>query len=176
MNSAYDALPRTPANFVALSPLRYLERAAYIYPTQDAMVHGNRRISWREKYARCRQFADQLQKMGIQKNDTVSVLLPNVPAMLEAHFAVPMAGAVLNTLNTRLDAKTLAFMLEHAEAKVLLVDPEFSSLAKEALALVPHDIFVIDVTDIEYENHATTAAIGQIEYETWLKDGDPNFE
>ncbi len=176
MNSAYDELPRTPANFVALSPLRYLERAAYIYPHQDAIVHGSRHISWREKYNRCRQFADQLQKHGIGKNDTVSVLLPNVPAMLEAHFAVPMAGAVLNTLNTRLDAKTLAFMLQHAESKVLLVDPEFASLAQEALALIDQEILVIDVADTTYEHHASTAAIGQIEYEAWLKDGDPDFE
>lgn len=92
---------RTPANFVALSPLRYLERAAYIYPDQAAIIHGQRHITWREKYRnRCRQFAHQLQNLGIKKNDTVSVLLPNVPAMLEAHFAVPMSGAVLNTLNT----------------------------------------------------------------------------
>lgn len=176
MNSAYDELPRTPANFVALSPLRYLERAAYIYPHQDAIVHGSRHISWREKYNRCRQFADQLQKHGIGKNDTVSALLPNVPAMLEAHFAVPMAGAVLNTLNTRLDAKTLAFMLQHAESKVLLVDPEFSSLAQDALALIDQEILVIDVADSEYEHHASTAAIGQIEYEDWLQGGNPEFE
>lgn len=176
MVSAYDELPRTPANFVALSPLRYLERAAYIYPNQDAIVHGSRRISWRDKYNRCRQFADQLQKLGIKKNDTVSALLPNVPAMLEAHFAVPMAGAVLNTLNTRLDAKTLAFMLEHAESKVLLVDPEFSALAKEALALVTQNIYVIDVADAEYENNSSTTSIGSIEYEEWLQGGDANFE
>lgn len=176
MVSAYDELPRTPANFVALSPLRYLERAAYIYPDQAAIIHGQRRITWRDKYNRCRQFAHQLQNLGIKKNDTVSVLLPNVPAMLEAHFAVPMSGAVLNTLNTRLDAKTLAFMLEHAESKVLLVDPEFSVLAQEALALIDQDIYVIDVADTEYENHATTASIGQIEYEEWLKGGDSNFE
>lgn len=176
MVSAYDELLRTPANFVALSPLRYLERAAYIYPHQDAIIHADRHITWREKYNRCRQFAHQLQKLGIGKNDTVSVLLPNVPAMLEAHFAVPMAGAVLNTLNTRLDAKTLAFMLEHAESKVLLVDPEFSALAQEALSLFKHNIYVIDVADIEYEHHATTQNIGQIEYEEWLKDGDANFD
>ena len=176
MVSAYDELPRTAANFVALSPLRYLERAAYIYPHQDAIIHGDRRISWHETYTRCRQFADQLQKLGITKNDTVSVLLPNIPAMIEAHFAVPMAGAVLNTLNTRLDAKTLAFMIEHAESKVLLVDPEFAELAQEALALVSQEIYVIDVADTLYENNATTSSIGQIEYETWLKDGDANFE
>lgn len=175
MVSAYDELPRTPANFVALSPLRYLERAAYIYPHQAAIIHGSRQISWRETYQRCRQFADQLQKLGIQKNDTVSVLLPNVPAMIEAHFAVPMVGAVLNTLNTRLDAKTLAFMLEHAESKVLLVDPEFSILAKEALGLVSQDIYVIDVDDAEYEN-CFNAPIGEIEYEDWLTEGNADFE
>ena len=176
MVSAYDQLPRTPANFVALSPLRYLERAAYIYPNQDAIVHGARHISWRDTYTRCRQFAHQLQNLGIQKNDTVSVLLPNIPAMVEAHFAVPMAGAVLNTLNTRLDAKTIAFMLEHAETKVLLVDPEFAALAKEAVALIAQQIYIIDVADEEYENNDATARIGQIEYEEWLKGGDVDFE
>lgn len=174
MVSAYDELPRTPANFVALSPLRYLERAAYIYPDQDAIIHGNRHISWRETYNRCRQFAHQLQQLGIGKNDTVSVLLPNVPAMIEAHFAVPMAGAVLNTLNTRLDAKTIAFMLKHAESKVLLVDPEFAQVATEALALIDQEIFIIDVADVEYEGTANT--IGQIEFEEWLAQGDTNFE
>ena len=175
MVSAYDELPRTPANFVALSPLRYLDRAAYIYPNQNAIIYGQRRITWRETYQRCRQFANQLQKLGIGKNDTVSALLPNIPAMIEAHFAVPMAGAVLNTLNTRLDAKTLAFMLEHAETKVLLVDPEFAAVATEALALVPQDIYVIDVDDAEYE-YGFSTPIGQIEYEDWLTDGDENFE
>lgn len=174
MISAYDQLPRTPANFVVLSPLRYLERAAYIYPNQDAIIHGSRHISWRETYTRCRKFAHQLQKLGITKNDTVSVLLPNVPAMIEAHFAVPMAGAVLNTLNTRLDAKTLAFMLEHAEAKVLIVDPEFAEVAKEALSRVPQEVFVINVADAEYDGLNRT--IGQIEYEDWISQGDANFE
>src|SRR5690606_34299823 len=174
MVSAYDELPRTPANFVALSPLRYLERAAYIYPDQDAIIHGKRHISWRQTYNRCRQFAHQLQQLGVGKNDTVSVLLPNVPAMIEAHFAVPMAGAVLNTLNTRLDAKTLAFMLEHAETKVLLVDPEFTAVAQEALALIKQDIYIIDVADENYEEAADR--IGQIEYESWLAQGDANFE
>ena len=174
MVSAYDQLPRTPANFVALSPLRYLERAAYIYPNQDAIIHGSRHISWRETYTRCRQFAHQLQKIGVGKNDTVSVLLPNIPAMIEAHFAVPMVGAVLNTLNTRLDAKTLAFMLEHAESKVLLVDPEFVPVAKEALALISQEIYIIDVADIEFDGESQK--IGQVEYENWLAQGDADFE
>lgn len=174
MVSAYDELPRTPANFVALSPLRYLERAAYIYPNQNAIIHGQREITWRDTYQRCRRFAHQLQQLGVGKNDTISVLLPNVPAMIEAHFAVPMAGAVLNTLNTRLDAKTLAFMLEHAETKVLLVDPEFTAVAQEALALIKQDIYIIDVADENYEEAADR--IGQIEYESWLAQGDANFE
>ena len=175
MVSAYDEFPRTPANFVALSPLRFLERAAYIYAEQAAIVHGSRVITWKETYQRCRQFAAQLKQLGIQKNDTVSVLLPNVPAMIEAHFAVPMSGAVLNTINTRLDAKTVAFMLEHAESKVLLVDQEFAGLAKSALSLVKQDIFVIDVDDAEYEN-CFSPPIGEIEYEDWLCEGDPEFE
>ena len=173
--NAYDELPKTAANFVALSPLRYLERAAYIYPDQAAIIHGARQLSWKQTYQRCCQFAHQLQKLGIQKNDTVSVLLPNIPAMIEAHFAVPMAGAVLNTLNTRLDAKTIAFMLEHAESKVLLVDPEFAHVAREALALISQQIYVIDVADLEYESELSNP-IGQIEYETWLNQGDANFE
>lgn len=172
--SAYDELPKNAANFVALSPLRYLERAAHIYPHQAAIIHGTRQITWREKYTRCRQFAHQLNQLGIGKNDTVSVLLPNIPAMIEAHFAVPMAGAVLNTLNTRLDAKTLAFMLDHAESKLLLVDSEFSALAQEALALVKHQVIVIDVHDAEYDG--AVKDIGFIEYETWLAQGDADFE
>lgn len=172
--SAYDELPKNAANFVALSPLRYLERAAHIYPHQAAIIHGTRQITWREKYTRCRQFAHQLNQLGIGKNDTVSVLLPNIPAMIEAHFAVPMAGAVLNTLNTRLDAKTLAFMLDHAETKLLLVDSEFSALAQDALALVQHQIQVIDVHDAEYDG--AVKDIGFIEYETWLAQGDADFE
>ncbi|MCJ8145994.1 acyl-CoA synthetase [Acinetobacter sp. A3.8] len=179
MVKAYDELPKTPANFVALSPLRYLERASYIYPDQDAIIHGDRHISWRQTYQRCRQFASQLKSLGIEKNDTVSVLLANVPAMIEAHFAVPMIGAVLNTLNTRLDAKTLAFMLEHAESKVLLVDPEFRQVAVDALAIVAErqpaqKIVVIDVFDAEFDGEQI--AIGQFEFETWIADGNTNFE
>jgi fatty-acyl-CoA synthase len=141
--------PRKLCGFVTAA----LFRTSCLYLSPSRCHHSwHRHISWRETYLRCRQFASQLQKLGITKNDTVSVLLPNVPAMIEAHFAVPMTGAVLNTLNTRLDAKTIAFMLEHAETKVLLVDPEFASVAQEALALVKRDIFVIDVDDAEYEN------------------------
>ncbi|MFT4020422.1 MAG: acyl-CoA synthetase [Acinetobacter sp.] len=176
MVQAYDELPRTAANFIPLSPLSFLERSAYIYPNQDAIIYGERHISWQETYTRCKKFAHQLNRLGIQKNDTVSVLLPNIPAMVEAHFAVPMSGAVLHTINTRLDAKTIAFMLEHAESKVLLVDPEFSEVAKEALSLIKQTIFVIDVADPVYEKTNPPTRLGQIEYEHWLRQGNGNFE
>ncbi|AOA59166.1 acyl-CoA synthetase [Acinetobacter larvae] len=171
---AYDQLTANPANFVALSPLRFLQRAAAIYPHKTAIIYHDRQISWQQSYRRCCQFAHQLQRLGIGKNDTVSVLLPNIPAMIEAHFAIPMVGAVLNTLNTRLDAKSIAFMLQHAESKVLFVDPEFAALAEEALALVAEKIIVIDVADHSFApDHP---GIGEFEYETWIAQGDADFK
>lgn len=178
MPHAYNELPRTAANFVALSPLSYLARTAMIYPDRTAIIYGERCLSWQQTYARCRQFADQLVKLGIGKNDTVSTLLPNIPAMLEAHFAVPMTGAVLNTINTRLDAKTIAFILQHAESKVLLVDPEFAPVAREALAGLKQDsltqnIVVIDVADSEWQG--ADERLGQLEYERWIAQGNAEF-
>ncbi|ONG38464.1 acyl-CoA synthetase [Alkanindiges hydrocarboniclasticus] len=178
MPHAYNELPRTAANFVALSPLSYLARTAMIYPDRTAIIYGERCLSWQQTYARCRQFADQLVKLGIGKNDTVSTLLPNIPAMLEAHFAVPMTGAVLNTINTRLDAKTIAFILQHAESKVLLVDPEFAPVAREALAgleqdSLAQDIVVIDVADSEWQG--ADERLGQLEYERWIAQGNAEF-
>jgi fatty-acyl-CoA synthase len=178
MPYAYNELPRTAANFVALSPLSYLARTAMIYPDRTAIIYGERCLSWQQTYARCRQFADQLVKLGIGKNDTVSTLLPNIPAMLEAHFAVPMTGAVLNTINTRLDAKTIAFILQHAESKVLLVDPEFAPVAREALAglaqdSLAQDIVVIDVADSEWQG--ADERLGQLEYERWIAQGNAEF-
>jgi len=173
MSKAYDELPQNAANHVALSPCSFLARTAAVYPHDPAIVYGARRISWQETYQRCRQFASQLRVLGIQNNDTVSTLLPNIPAMIEAHFAVPMAGAVINTLNTRLDARTIAFMLEHAESKVLLVDPEFVPLAREALALVAHPVIVIDVPDETWTGES--ARIGSLEYESWLAAGAADF-
>lgn len=178
MPYAYNELPRTAANFVALSPLSYLARTAMIYPDRTAIIYGEHCLSWQQTYARCRQFADQLVKLGIGKNDTVSTLLPNIPAMLEAHFAVPMTGAVLNTINTRLDAKTIAFILQHAESKVLLVDPEFAPVAREALAglaqdSLAQDIVVIDVADSEWQG--ADERLGQLEYERWIAQGNAEF-
>ncbi|MCB1769885.1 MAG: AMP-binding protein, partial [Candidatus Competibacteraceae bacterium] len=119
-------LDPNPANYVPLTPLTFIERAASVYPQRTAVVHGAVRRNWAEMYARCRQLASALQQRGIGLGDTVAAMLPNIPEMFEAHFGVPMTGAVLNTLNIRLDAETVAFMLEHGEAKILLTDREFS--------------------------------------------------
>ncbi len=119
-------LPQTPDNHAPMSPLRFIERTAEVYPTRLAIVHGDLRQDWASTYRRCRQLASALTQAGIGKNDTVAVMLPNTPPMVEAHFGIPMAGAVLNALNTRLDPETVAFMLDHGEAKAVIVDPEFS--------------------------------------------------
>ena len=153
MPSIFDTdLPRTEANFAPFTPLAFIQRTAEVYPDKLAIVHGDLRQSWGQTYARCRQLASALQQAGIGKNDTVAAMLPNTPPMVEAHFGVPMAGAVLNTLNTRLDPEAVAFMLDHGQAKALIVDPEFASIVKKALALRESKapLLVIDVEDALY--------------------------
>ena len=170
----YDSdLDRNDANHVPLSPLGYLPRTAAVYPGHVAVVHGERRITWAETYDRCRRLASALARRGIGKGDTVAVMCPNVPAIFEAHFGVPMIGAVLNTLNTRLDAAALAFILDHAEGKVLITDREFSPIIVKALELVKHRPIVIDVDDPDARGGEL---IGDIEYEAFLQEGDPDFE
>ena len=133
----YDlGLDKNPANYVALSPLSYIERTAAIYPQRIATIYGDKRQTWAETYARCRRLASALVAKGVGKGDTVAVMLPNVPAMYEMHFGVPMTGAVVNTLNTRLDPEALAFMLQHGEAKVLFTDREFAPVMEKALAML----------------------------------------
>ncbi len=166
-------LGKTTANYTALTPLSFIERAASVYPTRLAVVHGQIRRTWQETYARTRRLASALAARGIGAGDTVAAMLPNTPAMIEAHFGVPMTGAVLNTLNTRLDAATLAFMLNHGEAKVLLVDREFADLMRSVLPAVERPIFVVDVDDPLYTGPGER--IGQIEYEALLDSGDPHF-
>ena len=176
MTSIFDRdLPRTEANFAPFSPLSFIERTAEVYPDRLAVVHGDLRQTWGETYARCRQLASALQRAGIGKNDTVAVMLPNTPPMVEAHFGVPMAGAVLNALNTRLDPEAIAFMLDHGEAKVLIVDPEFSPTLKKALALrqASTPLLVIDVEDALFTG--TAERIGSSTYEAFLAGGDPAF-
>jgi fatty-acyl-CoA synthase len=176
MTSHFDQnLQRNAANFAALSPLGFLERSASIYPERLAIVHGALRQTWAQTYARCRQLAHALQQAGIGKNDTVAVILPNTPPMIEAHFGVPMAGAVLNALNTRLDPEAVAFMLDHGEAKALIVDPEFAPLIAKALQLRQRTepLLVIQVEDALYGEAATQ--VGSVSYEQFVAQGDPAF-
>ncbi|WP_374351896.1 acyl-CoA synthetase [Limnohabitans sp.] len=176
MTSIYDQdLPQTPANFAPMSPLSFIERTAEVYPTRLAVVHGSLRQDWATTYRRCRQLASALSQAGIGKNDTVAVMLPNTPPMVEAHFGIPMAGAVLNTLNTRLDPETIAFMLDHGEAKAVIVDPEFAGVMKKAMALrqSKSSLLVIDVEDALFSGPAEK--IGSTTYEAFVAKGDPAF-
>jgi len=176
MTSIFDRdLPRNEANFAPFSPLSFIERTAEVYPQRLAVVHGELRQTWGDTYTRCRRLASALQRAGIGKNDTVAVMLPNTPPMVEAHFGVPMAGAVLNALNTRLDPEAIAFMLDHGEAKVVIVDPEFSIMLKKALTLrqASTPLLVIDVEDALFTG--TTERIGSSTYEAFLASGDPAF-
>jgi fatty-acyl-CoA synthase len=172
--SQYDiALDKTPANYAPLTPLSFLARSAAVYPDHLSAVYEGRRFTWSETYERCRRFASYLAAHGIGQGDTVAAMLPNVPAMNEVHFAVPMAGAVLNALNIRLDAPSIAFQLDHGGAKIILVDLEFSSLITEALTLMKGPKpFVIDVDDAAFTGGER---IGEIEYEAALAQGDPTF-
>ncbi len=170
----YDTgLDKTPANFVPLSPISFLARTASVYPDRVSTVYEDRTFTWAQTFERCRRLASWLAQHGISRGDTVAAMLPNVPAMNELHFAVPMTGGVINALNIRLDASALAFMLEHGGAKVLLVDPEFSGVITEALRLMktPKPI-VVDVDDAWFSGGNQ---IGEIEYEDALASGDPQF-
>ncbi len=174
MPIAYDIdLDRNAANFQPLTPLGFLERSASIFPDRLAVVHGAVRRNYRDLYARASRLASALAAHGVGKNDTVTVMLANTPAMLECHFGVPMAGAVLNTLNTRLDAAIIAFTLDHAETKVLITDREFSGVMKQALALAKTKPLVIDYDDPEYKGPGER--LGAIEYEELVAGGDPDF-
>src|ERR1022692_468267 len=174
MQSQYNlGLDKTPANYVALTPLSFLKRSAAVYPDHVSAVYEGRAFTWSQTYARCRRFASYLAGRGIGHGDTVAAMLPNIPAMNEAHFAVPMAGAVLNALNIRLDATSIAFQLDHGGARLILVDPEFSGVISEALTLMkgPKPA-VIDVDDAAF---AGGKRIGEIEYEDALSQGDEGF-
>ena len=171
--SIYEqGLERNPVNHVALSPLSFIERTAAIYPHYPAVVHGAIRRTWGETYTRCRKLASALAGRGIGKDDTVAVILPNIPEMLELHFAVPMIGAVINTLNVRLDPETISFMLEHGEAKVLFVDREFCDVALAACRMLENPPLIIDVNDPEYGEGQPASPL---DYEALLAEGDPDF-
>ena len=170
----YDSdLARNAANSVPLSPVSFLRRSAAVYPDKTAIIHGALRISYREMHERACRLASALAKRGIGKGDTVAIMAPNVPAMLEAHYGVPMLGAVLNALNIRLDAKTIGFILAHGEAKVLITDREFSGVIKDALAATKAKPLVIDIDDALAEGGEL---LGELDYEAFLAEGEPAFE
>jgi len=171
--SIYDRdLGRQPANYAPLTPLSLIARTAYTWPQRLAVVHGERRYTWGETYARARRLASALTQAGIGKNDTVAVMLANTPEMIECHFGVPMAGAVLNTLNTRLDAEAIAFMLEHGEAKLLIADTEFAPTVGKALDKLRQKPAVVDVVDAAGPGGAR---LGSAEYEQFIDRGDAEF-
>ena len=165
-------LDRNAANFSPLSPITFIERAASVYPGRCAMVYNETQRDWSETYRRCRQFAVALQRRGVTADDTVAIMLPNVPAMYEAHFAVPMAGAVMHCLNIRLDAEAIAFQLDHGGAKILLVDREYSATVTAALDMLDEKPIVIDVDDPAFDGGEF---VGEMEYEEFLATGDPEF-
>jgi fatty-acyl-CoA synthase len=174
MNMYEQGLGQNTANHTPMSPLSFIERAAKVYPRHLAIVHGALRQDWLTTYQRSIRLASALHRKGIGKGDTVAVMLPNTPPMVEAHFGVPMSGAVLNALNTRLDPEAIAFMLEHGEAKVVIVDPEFSQTMKHALEISKiKNVLVIDITDPLYTGEGQ--AIGALDYEAFLQSGDPDY-
>jgi fatty-acyl-CoA synthase len=166
-------LDKNTANYTPLTPLTFIERSASIYPDRLAVIHGQRRYTWLQTFTRARRLASALVRKGIGKGDTVAVMLNNTPEMYECHFGIPVTGAVLNTLNTRLDAETIAFMLKHAEAKLLIADREYSPIVKKALAALGQTITVIDVDDPEYTGPGER--LSTIDYEAFLAQGDPQF-
>src|SRR5215472_5989178 len=174
MASPYDTdFDRNPANFQPLTPLSFLARAAAVYPDHPAVIHGVRSFTYRDFYARTRRLASALAQRGIKRGDTVAVVLANTPAMLEAHYGVAMAGGVLNTINTRLDAAIIAFTLDHGDAKVLITDREYSRVVGDALAACKNKPLVIDYDDPEFTGAGER--LGAIEYEDFLRGGDPDF-
>ena len=173
-NNKYEqGLGKNAANFTSLTPLSFIERTARVFPDRTAVVHGETQRSWTETYQRCIKLASALNRRGINKGDTVAMMLPNVPASLEAHFGVPMCGAVLNALNIRLDAKTIAFILDHGEAEVLLTDKEFAPVINEALSLCEAKPLVIDVDDALAPEGEL---LGEIEYEAFLAEGNASYD
>ncbi len=172
--SIYDTdLDQVGANYVPLTPLSFLQRSSTVYPDKTAVIHGDQRYSYHEFAERCRRLASALAAHGIGRGDTVSVMAPNVPAMLEAHYGVPMTGAVLNALNYRLDAATISFILDHAQTKVLITDREFSETISQVIKNVKHPLLVIDIDDPLYEGGEL---LGECDYEAFLMRGEPDFD
>ena len=170
-NPYESGLDKNPANYAPLSPLGFLERSARIFPDRASLIHGDQRYTWKETYSRCQRLASALTELGVKRNDTVSIIAPNIPPMYEAHFGVPMTGAVLNTINVRLDADTIAFILEHAESKVLIADSEFSDVVGIALSKLNREITVIDILDDAVQHGSK---VGSMDYETFISQAKSN--
>ena len=167
-------LDRNPANYAPLSPIPLLERAASVFPDRPSVVHGARRYTWSETWTRARRLGSALAQRGIGKGDTVAAMLPNIPEMFECHFGIPLTGAIFNALNTRLDAATIAFILNHGEAKILIADREYAPIVESALERIGRTITVIDVDDPEYGGGG--ALLGEATYEDFIAGGDPAYE
>ncbi len=174
MNHFNKNLDKNDANFVPLTPLSFLQRAKDIYPNYEAIIYEDRKYTWNDVYKRCLKFASALEKIGVKKGDTVSFLAFNTPEIFEAHYSVPMTGAVLNTINIRLDAKTIAYILDHSDAKVLVVDRQLHIEVKKALDILKKNIIIIDIND-KHADQNKLSKIGELEYEEFLKSGDENY-
>src|SRR5205809_2566039 len=174
MQNAYEShLEKSEANYTPLTPLSLIARTAFVYPRHTSVIHGGRRYTWAETYERSRRLASALRAAGIGTGDTVAVMASNTPEMVEAHFGVPMSGGVLNTLNTRLDAEAIAFMLQHGGAKVLITDTEFSPIVEPALAQLATKPKVIDIDD---PHGPGGKRLGTVDYEAFIAQGDPGFD
>ena len=174
MNKYEQNLDKNNANFVPLTPLSFLERAKDIYPNYEALIYEDRKYTWLEIYKRCTRFASALEKIGIAEGDTVSVMAFNTPEIFEAHYSVPMTGAILNTINSRLDAKTVAYIIDHSEAKVLIVDRQLHSVIEKALTQTKTKPIIIDIQD-DHADKSLIKKIGDKEYEEFLKTGEENY-
>ena len=174
MNNYEQNLDKNDANFVPLTPLTFLERAKDIYPNYEALVYENKSYTWSDVYRRCTKFASALEKIGIGLGDTVSVMAMNTPEIFEAHYSVPMTGAILNTINVRLDAKTVQYILEHSEAKVFIVDRQFHSVISKVMEQLKNKPIIIDIQD-DFADQSLLKKIGEHEYEDFLNTGDDNY-
>ena len=175
MNNFEQGMQRNDANFVPLTPLSFLDRIKDVYPDYEALIYQDRKYTWRQVYDRCIQFASALNKIGIGEGDVVSIMAANTPELFEAHYSVPMTGGVINTINTRLDVRTVAYILDHSDCKVFIVDRQFQKVASEALAQVDREITVIDIDD-QHAGLGEIPSVGKLEYESFLLSGDKDFE
>ena len=175
MNNFEQGMHKNDANFVPLTPISFLDRIKDVYPDYEAIVYKERKYSWKQVYDRCTRFASALTKVGIGKGDVVSIMAANTPELFEAHYSVPMTGGVVNTINTRLDTRTVAYILDHSDCKVFIVDRQFHNVAIDAIAQVKREIIVIDIDD-KQADLGDIPSIGKLEYESFLQTGDEGFE